>query len=277
MDRPLVVLDTETATLLGAPHLLEIAAVRVVDGEIVGTFESFVCPRVPIDPEATAIHGIDEHEVRSAPHPEAVLSAFSSFAGEDWMAAHHAPFDARVLGYEFARARLEPPRGLMLDSLRLSRRYLRDSPDHKLPTLCEHLALEVDVHHRALPDAVHCWKVIEACIERMRAGAEAADPLTAVGAARLLAECGRPISITMARPGLPRLPRRLRGLERALEVGATVSILYGEGPQRPVPLDVQPRFLYVRRGKGYLEAECRRSYLLKTYRLDRIVNLREQG
>jgi len=236
-----------------------------------------VCPRVPIDPEATAIHGIAEYEVRSAPHPEEVLSAFCDFAGEDWMAAHHAPFDARVLGYEFARARLEPPRGLMLDSLRLSRRYLRDSPDHKLPTLCDHLALEVDVHHRALPDAVHCWKVIEACIERMRAGAEATDSIPAVGAARLLAECGRPISITMARPGLPQLPRRLRGLERALEVGATVSILYGEGPQRPVPLDVQPRFLYVRRGKGYLEAECRRSYLLKTYRLDRIVNLREQG
>jgi DNA polymerase III epsilon subunit-like protein len=277
MDRPLVVLDTETATLLGAPHLLELAAIRVMDGEIVDTFESYVCPRVPIDAEATAIHGIDESAVRSAPHPHEVLAAFSDFVGDAWMAAHHAPFDARVLGYEFARARRDPPRGLMLDSLRLSRRWLRDAPDHKLPTLCEHLALEASVHHRALPDAVHCWKVIEACIERMQAISEAAAASSEVSAARLLSECGRPISITMAVPATPHLPRRLRGLERALEGGASITLLYGEGLERPAPLTVQPRFLFERRGKGYLEAECQRSFLLKTYRLDRIAHLREQA
>ena len=35
-------------------------------------------------------------------------------------------------------------------------------------------------------------------------------------------------------------------------------------------LAVEPRLLYQNDGKGYLEAECVRSGLLKTYRLDRI-------
>ena len=35
MDRPIVVLDTETANVRGAPFLLELGAVRVVEGEVV--------------------------------------------------------------------------------------------------------------------------------------------------------------------------------------------------------------------------------------------------
>ncbi len=34
MNAPLVVFDTETAALHGAPHLIELGAVRVVDGEV---------------------------------------------------------------------------------------------------------------------------------------------------------------------------------------------------------------------------------------------------
>jgi DNA polymerase III epsilon subunit-like protein len=46
MSNTIVVLDTETATLQGAPHLLEIGAVRVQEGEIQESFERFVRPEV---------------------------------------------------------------------------------------------------------------------------------------------------------------------------------------------------------------------------------------
>ena len=65
MDRPLIALDTETATLGSPPHLLELGAVRVLDGEIQDTFEALVCPAVPIDPGAEMIHGITEEQVRN--------------------------------------------------------------------------------------------------------------------------------------------------------------------------------------------------------------------
>ena len=49
MDRPIIVLHVESATDQGAPHLLELAAVRVDLGEVAETFEALVCPPVPIE------------------------------------------------------------------------------------------------------------------------------------------------------------------------------------------------------------------------------------
>ena len=64
MDQALVILDTETATFDGPPHLLELGAIRVQEGEVVDQFLSFVCPQVPIQDEATNFHGITEEVVR---------------------------------------------------------------------------------------------------------------------------------------------------------------------------------------------------------------------
>lgn len=264
MDRPLVVLDTETATARGAPHLLELGAVRVVDGEIQDSFESLVCPPVEIDPETSEFHGITDGDVRRAPLVHEVLARFTAWVGDDWMAAHNAGADTAVLGFEYARAGLEPPPGPVLDSLRLAVRHIPDSPDHKLPTLVQVLELEDEHSHRALGDAVLCWKVIEECFER--AGGLADARLT-----ELLTQGGAPLTIGGRRPDPPRMSPRLRPLEPALAEGRTVTVLYGEDEQAaPTPLRVTPLFLYARKGKSYLEGECISSGLLKTYRLDRI-------
>lgn len=260
MDRPLVVLDTETATLQGAPHLLELGAVRVVDGEIEDTFECFVRPEVAIEPEATEIHGIDEDDVRDADDAATVLARFAEWAGDDWFAAHSAGFDTKVLGYEYARARLDPPDGLFLDSLSLSKKLIPESADHKLPTLCQHLELEEGPHHRALSDAVYCWKVIEECLER-------AGGLREAKLATFLR--GAPVTIRASMPSSPRLPRRLRALEAALEEDREVVALYGETAS-PSSIPLMPRFLFEHRSKAYLEALCPRSGTLRTYRIDRL-------
>lgn len=260
MDRALVVLDTETATAQGAPHLVELGAVRVRDGEVEESFGSLVRPEVPIDPAASEVHGITDADVRDAPCAAEVLARFAAWAGGELLAAHNAPVDARVLGFEYARSGLAPPPGRFLDSLRLARRFLPDAPDHTLPTLCQVLELEDGPHHRALPDAVYCWKLLESC--RALAGGVAFESL--------LALCGRPISIPAALPPPPRLPRRLRAIEAARREGRSIELLYGAGVEAPARLEVLPRFLFERRDKGYLEAECRRSGALKTYRLDRV-------
>ena len=63
---------------------------------------------------------------------------------------------------------------------------------------------------------------------------------------------------------------RLRPLERALTAQEPVRLLYAREDGAPTPIDVQPRFLFERRGKSYLEAECHSSGLLKTYLLERV-------
>ena len=153
MNASLTILDTETATLFGAPHLLELGAVRVVDGEIQDQFQSLVCPQVEIEPGATEIHGIRQEDVLQAPLVGEVLEAFREWAGESWLAAHNANFDAEVLGFEYARQGMTPPPGVFIDSLTLARKLIPESIDHKLVTLCQHLELEEGPHHRALSDA----------------------------------------------------------------------------------------------------------------------------
>ena len=268
MEAPIVCLDCETATLRGAPHLLELGAVRVVEGEVQDSFSSLVRPEVEIDPEATSIHGISSEHVHGAPSAAEVLAEFTVWLGSDWMAAHNSAFDARVLGFEFRRARLDAPDAPVLDTLRLSRRFLPEAPDHKLDTLCAYLGLEDGDRHRALPDAVWCSQVLEACMDEMPA------PVTPQA---LLALTGRPVTIAEASPNGPgRMRQRWRPLEAACEGRGASEVLltYGSEGEAPVELPVTPRLMYSARKKGYLEAECLMSGVLKTYRMDRIHKVR---
>lgn len=261
LDRSIVVVDTETATLSGAPHLLELGAVRVQDGEVVDQFESLVAPAVEIDAEATEIHGISADDVMRAPMAASVLKEFTEWVGDDWLCAHNAGFDARVLGFEHARTGAPVPASPFLCTLKLSRRHIPESPDHKLETLCQHLDLDEGDHHRALADSVWCWQVLEECVRRAET----------TSAMEMLAQCGSPVTVPGFIPGPARMKPRLRPLSEAVRNGDEVTLLYG-GSETGVPasLSVLPRLLYERHKKSYLEAECPRTGTLKTYLLERI-------
>ncbi|MCY2958818.1 MAG: exonuclease domain-containing protein [Planctomycetota bacterium] len=262
MTRPIVAFDTETATSRGAPHLIEIAAVRAVGGEIVDRFEAFVRPEVPIEAAVTEVHGLVDDDVRDAETAGVVLARFTQWAGEDWLVAHNASFDAAVLAFEAERYGVELSTAPILDSLKLARRFIADSPDHKLGTLVEHLELDVGRSHRALPDAVACWLVFEEC--RARSGL---DETTWWGEA--VGRGGR-TTFRGSRPRMPRLTQRLRGLEAACRERVRVTVVYGDGENAPARLAIVPRLFFESGERSYLEAECVRSGLLKTYRLDRI-------
>jgi len=263
VTRSIVAFDTETATSRGAPHLIEIAAVRAVAGEIVDRFESFVRPEVPIEPSVTEVHGLVDADVRNAEPAGIVLARFTEWLGDDWLVAHNAGFDAHVLAFEAQRYGVALTTAPILDSLRLSRRFIGDSPDHKLATLVAHLELDIERSHRALPDAVACWLVLEEC--RARSGL--LDDGTWWGEA-----VGRGGKTTFrgCKPRMPQLKQRLRPLEEACRDRSRVTLVYGDGESAPARLPIVPRLFFASGERSYLEAECVRSGLLKTYRLDRI-------
>lgn len=271
MSRPLVVFDTECATSRGAPHLLEVGAVRAADGEVVEHFEALVRPEVPIEAEALEVHGIDDDMVRDARPAAEVIADFVAFAGDDWLVAHSVAQDAQVLGFEAARHRLELPDSPMLDTLKLARHCVPDASDHKLDTLAGHFDVEAEVRHRALADAVTCWKVLEACIEMLGVPDEGGADRGKIFA-ELLARAGTRTTLAGSKPRMPRLSPRLRKLERACRERERVTLLYGVD-ETPAQLLVAPRILYSMGDKAYLEAECARSGTIKTYRLDRVMRV----
>lgn len=272
MPRRIVAFDTETATAGGAMHLLELGAIAVEDGEIVDRFEAFARPEVPVDPRTTAVHGIVDADVAGAEPASVVVPRFLAWLGDAWLAAHNAPFDVAVLGFEAARHGFDLPGCAMLDTLKLARRFVPESADHKLETLVQHLDFDVDTHHRALADAVSCWMLLEECVAR-RSQQPDAPPGDALWT-EMLVHGGSRRGLADALPRAPRLSPRLRPLEAAVRERAHVVLLYGgEGPA--APLRVAPRLLFESGDKGYMEAECLRSGMLKTYRLDRVQRVLE--
>jgi DNA polymerase-3 subunit epsilon len=269
MDRPIVAFGVQTAAVSGAPHLIELGAVRVVEGEITDQLVSFCLPEVPIEDEGFTLHGISDADVRDAPPAAMLLERFRDWVADDWMAAHDAHKAAGVLAFEAARHAVEMPEAPILDSLELARRRLPDAPDHSLESLCGLFEFEGDFEHRALSEAVYCWKVIEA-LSGEGAGVSGSDAGSPEGSSSLLAASGSPVTIPSAAPAEPILKTRHRRLVEALKTGSGVQLTYGSKDRAPSNLPVLPRLLY-RRGKvSYMEAECSRSGLLKTYRLDRI-------
>lgn len=86
--------DTDVATC----GVVEIGAVRVVDGKIVDRFHTLVQPFRPISPRASEIHGYSDADVQAAPPFSAVWPQFRAFVGDDVLIAHNGHrFDVPVL------------------------------------------------------------------------------------------------------------------------------------------------------------------------------------
>ncbi len=116
------VIDIEATSLdLNESHPVELAAVRVRDGRVVGEFHELVRPPHSIPVGSIAVHGITNEEVAGARSFAEIWPEFRKFCGSDMIVAHNGyHFDFPVLARLAAEHELEF--GLnMFDSLPLAR------------------------------------------------------------------------------------------------------------------------------------------------------------
>ncbi|MCS6892937.1 MAG: 3'-5' exonuclease [Rhodovarius sp.] len=149
-----VVFDLEATGLQVSrdDRLVAIGAVLLRDMEPVAVFETLVHPGRPIPPAATAVHGITDAMVQSAPPAPEAIAAFLDFAGDAVLVAHNAGFDRSLLfmeEYRGAPAVAQP----ILCSLALSRWLDPQEEDHSLDALCGRAGLVIPRRHAALGDA----------------------------------------------------------------------------------------------------------------------------
>ena len=152
-----VIVDVETTGLSprNGHRVIEIGAVAVEGGEIVGEFASLIDAGVSVPYPVQAIHGITDEMLAGQPTPEQVIPLFDRFIRESVLVAHNAAFDIRFLRHEFARLGMGIPNAHRC-TLELSRRRLPRLSDHKLETVYLHLFPDEGSHrqsHRALGDA----------------------------------------------------------------------------------------------------------------------------
>ncbi len=159
-DETIIILDTETT---GLDHktekLIEIAAVKMVNGVITESFTSLVNPQKPIRHSSFLIHNISEEMVKDAPNIEEVLPRFLEFVGDHAYVAHNAIFDysfinephKAIYGKRFLNTRI--------DTFEMYRSVYPDDPSHGLSSLLRRFGFEDNVLHRALDDTMNLAKV----------------------------------------------------------------------------------------------------------------------
>lgn len=158
--KTLIVLDLETTGLdHRSERILEIGAVKMVDGEVVDTFESLVNPEAPIRHSSFKIHGISEEMIKDQPTIDVVLPQILEFMGDHPFVAHNAIFDYSFLNEACKRLYEKRLPNQRIDSFEMYRVVFPEEHSHGLSSLLARFGFESHVEHRALDDAMNLARV----------------------------------------------------------------------------------------------------------------------
>lgn len=133
------------------------------DGRMVDSFYSLVRPPSKIENwHCVQAHGLTYADVKNAPSFPDVWEKIDAMIGDSPIVAHNAPFERSCIntcsemfgtknGYTY------------IDTLKMSRKLLTESKNHRLDTACSRVGVKIGVHHNALDDAKACgelfWKL----------------------------------------------------------------------------------------------------------------------
>jgi DNA polymerase-3 subunit epsilon len=163
-----IAFDVETTGIVpGVDSILEIGAVRFVDGVVDSIFSTLVDPQRPIPPGASHINGITDQMVKGKSLIKDLLDPFAEFCGSDVMVAHNAPFDVQFFNAVIKKHESSAPKGIVLDTLAMARKLVPGLANHKLGTLVQHFKIESGGFHRAEEDATYCGKLFISLVNLM--------------------------------------------------------------------------------------------------------------
>jgi DNA polymerase III subunit alpha, Gram-positive type len=153
-DDTYVVFDVETTGLSAVyDTIIELAAVKIKDGEIIDRFESFANPHHPLSATIINLTSITDDLLQDAPEVEAVLKRFHTWSEDAILVAHNASFDMGFLNEGYKKIGIEKAANPVIDTLELARFLYPEMKNHRLNTLAKKLDVDLTQHHRAIYDA----------------------------------------------------------------------------------------------------------------------------
>ncbi len=131
--------------------IIEIGAIKVIDGKRVDTFSAFVNPRRRLEERIIALTGIAQAQVDEAPEIEQILPKLITFLEDLPLLGHRVLFDYSFLKKAAVNQRLSfEKQGI--DTLRIARAFLPRLEHRTLEYLCKYYEIP-HTAHRATEDA----------------------------------------------------------------------------------------------------------------------------
>ncbi len=152
-NKPLAIVDIETTGASpNGSRILEIAIIRIENGEVVQTLNTVVDPQSHIPPAIVDLTGIKESDLRAAPTFNDISQDVYSLLEGAIFVAHNARFDYSFIKSEFNRLDIRFT-AKQLCTVALSRALYPEFKRHDLSTIIERFNFTCEQRHRALGDA----------------------------------------------------------------------------------------------------------------------------
>jgi DNA polymerase III epsilon subunit family exonuclease len=280
------VIDVETTGLSArtGDRICELAVVVGRNGAIVDQLQTLVNPGRPISYGASAVNGITDSMVRNAPPFRKVAASLLELLSPEntVLVGHNSSFDISFISAELRQAGFDPPSNAVIDTLALARRcYTFGS--NKLGSVAKALGIQTHGLHRALADATITWHVLKRFLWDLEAkGITTLDEVRSVQGS-LTSMSGyhyTPPTPLMEWDGTqPYCP--IQGLppliEQAIRTRNSVKIRYAGSDGKISVRVVQPIKVTLSAQATYLVGYCHLRREERSFRLDRIVELRFEG
>ncbi len=148
-----VVFDIETTGFSPVQdRIIEIGAIKIVEGKIIDQFSSLINPEIPIPFRIEQLTGIKDSMVMDAPKIETVLEEFLDFCADAVLVAHNANFDVSFIK-ENERKLGKSVTHTSVDTLGIARFLFPRNAKHTLDALAKIMHVNLESHHRAVDDA----------------------------------------------------------------------------------------------------------------------------
>lgn len=165
MNHSYIALDIETTGLRpDRDQIIEIGAVKYVDGKVTEEYSSFINPGISLPERIIALTGITDETLKDARDIREVLPEFLAFSDMNTILGHNILFDysfiktaAKQHGYTFEKSGI--------DTLKLARELHPELPSKTLDAMCEFYGVLREKKHRALDDASAAARLFEVLYE----------------------------------------------------------------------------------------------------------------
>lgn len=154
-----VAFDLETTGLnVEKDYIIEIGALKVIDGKVADRFMTFLKPPCSIPYHITEITGIDDTMVADAKNTNEIIRSFVDFCNGYILVGHNIMFDYKFMK-KYATQYGFPFEKQGIDTLQIAKKVHKDMDSRSLSNLCTHYQIENQAAHRAYHDALATAKL----------------------------------------------------------------------------------------------------------------------